>query len=259
MEWALHTISRYFPFVVNLGKMAHFFKNSIASIFTPKFYAANMLEQMQRMCIHCVIPILFVLAPMGAVVAMESLKIFSIFGASFMTSSLLSVTLFREIAPVMVAIMVASQTGAEVAAELGAMRVRHQIDAMEVMAVDPMKALIVPRLLAGLVVTPILNIVGTFTGILGGYIITVMIKGANGGAYMANLFNWVNMTDVAGGVIKAAVFGITVMLISCYHGFHTTGGAAGVGQATNDSVVMSVVSILVMNYFLTTAFFGFNL
>jgi phospholipid/cholesterol/gamma-HCH transport system permease protein len=76
---------------------------------------------------------------------------------------------------------------------------------------------------------------------------------------MANLFNWVNMTDVAGGVIKAAVFGITVMLISCYHGFHTTGGAAGVGQATNDSVVMSVVSILVMNYFLTTAFFGFNL
>jgi phospholipid/cholesterol/gamma-HCH transport system permease protein len=204
-------------------------------------------------------PILFVLAPMGAVVAMESLKVFSIFGATTMTSSLLSVALFREIAPVMVTIMVASQTGAEIAAELGAMRVRQQIDAMEVMSVDPLKALIVPRLLAGLFVTPILNVVGTFTGIAGGYIIAVMVKGSNGGGFMANLFIWVNMTDVTGGIIKAAVFGLLVMLLSCYYGFHARGGAAGVGQATNDSVVASVVSILVMNYFLTTAFFGFDI
>jgi phospholipid/cholesterol/gamma-HCH transport system permease protein len=259
MEWALNTISRYFPFVVVMGKMTRFFLDALAAIFTPKFYAANTLEQMQRMCVHCMIPILFVLAPMGAVVAMESLKVFSFFGASTLTSSLLSVALFREIAPVMVAIMVASQTGAEIAAELGAMRVRNQIDAMEVMSVDPLKALIVPRLLAGFFITPILNIVGTFTGIIGGYIIAVMVKGSNGGAFIANLFKWVDLTDVIGGVIKAAVFGVTVMLISCYHGFYTRGGAAGVGQATNDSVVRSVVSILVLNYFLTTAFFGFDL
>jgi len=259
MEWALHTISRYFPFVTVLGRMARFFLDAAAAVFTPKFYTVKMLEQMQRMCVHCMIPVLFVLGPMGAVVAMESLKVFSIFGASGMTSSLLSVALFRELAPVLVSVMVASQTGAEIAAELGAMRVREQIDAMEVMSVDPFKALIVPRLLAGLFITPVLTLVGNFTGILGGYIIAVMVKGSNGGAYIGNLFVWLNMMDVMGGVIKAAIFGLLIMVISCYHGFYAHGGAAGVGQATNDSVVHSVVSILVMNYFLTTAFFGFNI
>ncbi len=112
MERATEMISRYFPVVPALGRMARFFLDALFSIFSPKFYLRNLLEQMERMCIHCMIPILFVLAPMGAVVAMESLKIFSIFGATTMTSSLLSVTLFREIAPVMTAIMVASQTGA---------------------------------------------------------------------------------------------------------------------------------------------------
>ncbi|MEK6776293.1 MAG: ABC transporter permease [bacterium] len=259
MEWALHTISRYFPFVTVLGRMAGFFLESVAAIFTPKFYSVRMLEQMQRMCVHCMVPVLFVLAPMGAVVAMESLKVFSIFGASGMTSSLLSVALFRELAPVLVSVMVASQAGAETAAELGAMRVREQIDAMEVMSVDPLKAMIVPRLLAGFFITPILTLVGTFTGILGGYIIAVMVKGSNSGAYMGNLFVWLNMMDVMGGVIKAAIFGLLIMVISCHQGFYASGGAAGVGQATNNSVVHSVVSILVVNYFLTTAFFGFNI
>lgn len=259
MEWAINGISRIFPFVTVLGRMTHFFLRALVSAFRPKFYGANTLEQMERMCVHCLIPILFVLAPMGAVIAMESLKVFSMFGAASMTSSLLSVMLFREVAPVMVAIMVASQTGAEIASELGAMRVKGEIDAMEVMSVDTTKALIVPRLIAGVTITPILMIIGTFTGIAGGYIIAVMVKGSNKGGFMDNLFAWLNMTDVAGGCIKAAVFGFMVILVSCYHGFHVRGGAAAVGQATNDAIVNSIVSILLFNYFLTTAFFGFHI
>jgi phospholipid/cholesterol/gamma-HCH transport system permease protein len=258
MERAAEMIRRYFPAVPVLGRMARFFWDVLFSIFSPKFYLRNLLEQMERMCVHCMVPILFVLAPMGAVMAMESLKVFSIFGATTMTSSLLSVTLFREIAPVMTAIMVASQTGAEIAAELGAMRVKGEIDAYEVMAVNPYKALIVPRVVAGFFITPILTLIGTFTGILGGYIITVVVMGSNAGGFMGNLFKWLDMTDIVGGIIKAAFFGILVILISCYYGFHVRGGAAGVGQATNDAVVSSVVSIMVMNYFLTTAFFGFS-
>ncbi len=238
--------------------MAHFFLDSVLSIFSPKFYAANLFEQMERMCIHCIFPILFVLAPMGAVIALESLKVFSIFGATDMTSSLLSIALFREIAPVLVAIMVASQTGAEIAAELGAMRIKREIDALEVMAVDPVKALIVPRILAGFFVTPFMTLIGTFSGIAGGYVIAVIVRGANEGGFMGNLFAWLNMADITGGIIKAAVFGMMVMVICCYFGYHARGGAAGVGQATNDAVVGSVVSILVVNYFLTTAFYGFN-
>jgi phospholipid/cholesterol/gamma-HCH transport system permease protein len=259
MEWAINKISQYFPFLAVLGRMIHFFSSAVASSVKPKFYIANMLEQMERMCIHCMIPVLFVLAPMGAVMAMESMKVFSIFGASTMTSSLLSVMLFREVSPVMVAIMVASQTGAEITAELGAMRVKGELDAMEVMSVNPLKSLIVPRLIAGFCITPILMVIGTFTGIMGGYIISVTVKGSNEGGFMGNLFAWLNMMDVVGGCIKAAVFGIVVIMISCYYGFHVRGGAAAVGQATNDAIVNSIVSILVFNYFLTTAFFGFSI
>ncbi len=259
MASAANTIARVFPFVLSLGRVAGFFLDAVAAIFTPKYYWKTLLEQMERMCIHCTLPILFVLAPMGAVIALESVKVFSIFGAANMTSSLLAVAMFREIAPVMGGIMVASQAGAEIAAEIAGMRVRGLIDALEVMSVNPRKAVIAPRIVAGLLVTPVLTLVGTFTGIAGGYIIAVLVKGANAGAFMENLFAWVTMTDVVGGLIKAAVFGVMVIVISCYHGFYAGRGAAGVGQATNDSVVSSVVAILVMNYFLTTAFFGFDI
>ena len=259
MERVEQAIRRLFPFTVPAGRMAHFAGRAAAAVVASRFYAACLAEQMARMCVHCMVPILFVLAPMGAVVAMESLKVFAVFGAQGMTSSLLSVALFREIAPVMVAVMVASQTGAEVAAELGAMRVRQQLDAMEVMAVDPVPALVVPRILAGMLITPVLTLVGSFTGVAGGYLIAVPVMGANGGAFAANLFSWVEMSDVAGGLVKAAVFGLGIMTISCYHGFRARGGASGVGRATNDAVVASVVSVLVLNYFLTTAFFGFDI
>ncbi len=259
MASAADTIDRVFPFVSSLGRVARFFFDALAAALTPKFYWKTLLEQMERMCIHCTVPILFVLAPMGAVIALESVKVFSIFGATNMTSSLLSVAMFREIAPVMGGIMVASQTGAEISAEIAGMRVRGLIDALEVMSVNPRKAVIAPRILAGFLITPVLTLVGSFTGIAGGYIIAVLVKGSSSGAFTENLFAWATMTDVVGGLIKAAIFGLMVIVISCYHGYYAGRGAAGVGQATNDSVVSSVVFILVMNYFLTTAFFGFDI
>jgi phospholipid/cholesterol/gamma-HCH transport system permease protein len=141
------------------------------------------------------------------------------------------------------------------AAEIGAMRVTEQIDALSAMAVNPIKYLIVPRVLASIVVVPMLTVIADFIGIIGGYFMGVTVLGINAGAYVANMEKYVGLDDIYHGVIKAAVFGLILSVIGCYKGFTTTGGAEGVGKATTQSVVLAAVLILMTNYLLTAAMF----
>jgi len=141
------------------------------------------------------------------------------------------------------------------AAEIGTMRVTEQIDALYSMSVNPVQYLIMPRVIAGIVMLPVLTIISDFIGVVGGYFVGVGLLNINSGIFMARIIEFVDLSDIINGLIKASVFGLILSLVGCYKGFHTSGGAAGVGRATTQSVVISSVSILISDYFLTAVMF----
>jgi phospholipid/cholesterol/gamma-HCH transport system permease protein len=140
-------------------------------------------------------------------------------------------------------------------AELGTMRVTEQIDALEVLATDPVHYLVVPRVWATVLTLPLLIVVGDAIGIAGGYLISVLYFGANPVTYMGNTFQFMDLGDVTSGLIKAAVFGLIISVVGCQKGYHTRGGAEGVGRATTRAVVLASISILIADFFLTKILF----
>jgi len=153
-------------------------------------------------------------------------------------------------------LMVAGRVAAAIAAELGTMRVTEQIDALTTLSTNPMKYLVVPRLVAAVVTLPLLVLVADAIGVFGGYVVSTESLGFISQTYIKNTVDFVTNGDVSSGVIKAAVFGFVIALMGCYNGFHSKGGAQGVGAATTNAVVSSSILILAANYFLTSILFG---
>jgi phospholipid/cholesterol/gamma-HCH transport system permease protein len=152
--------------------------------------------------------------------------------------------------------MVAGRVGAAIAAELGTMRVTDQIDALTTLSTNPMKYLVAPRLLAGLIALPLLVVVADILGVLGGFIVATVRLGFNGTTYVVNTLNFMQADDVISGLAKAAVFGVIITLMGCYQGYNSRGGAQGVGAATTSAVVAASVLILAFDYVLTELFFA---
>jgi phospholipid/cholesterol/gamma-HCH transport system permease protein len=152
--------------------------------------------------------------------------------------------------------MVAGRIGAAMAAELGTMRVTEQIDALVTLSTNPFKYLIAPRLIAGILMLPLLVATADVIGVMGGYLVSVYKLGFNAGNYLQNSVDFVQFLDVFSGLVKAAVFGFIVALMGCYHGFHSRGGAQGVGKATTNAVVSASILILISNYIVTELFFS---
>jgi phospholipid/cholesterol/gamma-HCH transport system permease protein len=165
----------------------------------------------------------------------------------------LSVT--RELGPVLAGLMVAGRVGAAMAAEIGTMRVTDQIDALSTLSTQPMKYLVAPRLLAGLLALPLLVLVADILGVFGGFLIATVKLGFNPSTYLANTLLYLQASDVISGLAKAAVFGFLIALMGCYHGYRSKGGAQGVGAATTQAVVAASVLILAFDYILSELFF----
>jgi phospholipid/cholesterol/gamma-HCH transport system permease protein len=191
----------------------------------------------------------------GAVFALQSYHGFSLFGAESLVGSTVALALTRELGPVLTSLMVTGRAGSAMAAELGTMRVTEQIDALYVMAVNPIQYLVVPRVIASVLMLPVLTIIADYVGIVGGYLVGVHLLGINSGIFIAKILEYVNSSDISMGIIKASFFGLILSLIGCYKGFYATGGAEGVGRATTESVVLASVLILVSDYFLTVIMF----
>ncbi|MBX2796173.1 MAG: ABC transporter permease [Myxococcales bacterium] len=202
------------------------------------------------------LPVLATTTPLGMVMALQGLLIFSMFEAEQFLPPLISVATFRELSPVLASVLVAAQGGSGFAAELGAMRIREELDATEVMAIDPIRLHVVPRCLAVLLACPLLNLLGSIGGLVGGFLSAVVLNGQSGVQYWAELWSMTHPIDLVGGQIKAVTFGLIIGLVATWEGFHATGGAPGVGRAVNRTVVTSATAIIVVNYFLTTALFG---
>src|SRR5258708_6662981 len=152
--------------------------------------------------------------------------------------------------------MVAGRVSAAIAAEIGTMRVTEQIDALTTLATNPIKYLVVPRLVAAVITMPILVAIADSIGVFGGYLVSTQSLGFSGGIYLKNTVDFVTQDDVVSGLIKAGVFGFIIALMGCYNGFHSRGGAQGVGAATTNAVVTSSILILAANYVLTSVLFG---
>jgi phospholipid/cholesterol/gamma-HCH transport system permease protein len=239
-----------------LGRFSIFSGAVAWRLVTPPWAAGDAALHTWQIATRCIAPVLAVVFPVGMVLALQGLTIFELFGAQRLLSSLVSVAVLRELSPVLASVLVAAQGGSSFAAELGAMRIKEELDATDVMAVDGLRIHVAPRVFAALIATPILYLAGCVGGMAGGYLVAVVFKGESSGVFIANMGELTSLWDLMGGMIKALTFGAIIGLVSCYQGYYTTGGAAGVGRAVNDTVVTAVVTFIVMNYFLTTALFG---
>jgi phospholipid/cholesterol/gamma-HCH transport system permease protein len=239
------------PIVSELGYLIHFAKDFFRWLYRPPFRLKLIIQQMEFMGVKSLPIIALTGIFTGMVFSLQTGYAFRLFHAETMVGSTVGLALTREIAPVFTALMVVARNGSSMAAELGSMRVTEQLDALETMAVNPIHYLVVPRIIAATLMTPLLCAVFSFIGIWGAYIVATNLLGIHPFYFMDRLEYYVDGTDVIGGLIKAAVFGFLLALISCYRGYITKGGSKGVGQATTGAVVMSSVMILVTDYFLT--------
>jgi len=237
------------------GRMFLLFIETLIWAFKPPFRFKLLLKQVEFIGINSLSVVILTGTFTGMVFAFQSYIGFSKFGAEYMVGTVVALGMARELGPVLSAIMVAARAGSAITAELGTMRVTEQIDALYSLAVEPVQYLILPRIIAGLIVMPILNAVAVFCGTIGGYFVGVNILGINKTLYLQNMYRYVDVGDFYNGMIKALVFGLILTLVGSYKGFYTKGGAAGVGQATTESVVLSCVLILVFDYILTAFMF----
>jgi phospholipid/cholesterol/gamma-HCH transport system permease protein len=192
----------------------------------------------------------------GMVLALQSHTGFSRFEAESAVATIVILSMTRELGPVLAGLMVAGRVGASMAAEIGTMRVTEQIDALSTLATDPFKYLVAPRLFAGLLMLPVLVLVADIIGVFGGYIVGIYKLGFGPHEYINRTFEFLETQDVVLGLVKAAVFGFLVALMGCYQGYHSAGGAQGVGAATTKAVVSASILILTANYIVTEVFFS---
>ena len=219
------------------------------------FDGREWLKQMVRVGVDSVPVVGLTSAFTGMVLALQTFRGFERFHAESFVASVVSLSLTRELAPVLTALMIAGRIGSALAAELGTMRVTEQIDALYAMATEPVHYLVVPRVAASTLMVPPLVAISNGLGIIGGWVVSVNLLGANPVVYWDRTFMYLDLNDVFSGLIKAAVFGLILSVTGCSKWFYTTGGAEGVGRSTTSAVVMGSVVILLSDFFLTKVLF----
>jgi len=221
----------------------------------PPYDLRELVRQMVRVGVDSLPVVLLTSLFTGAVMALQTFATLKRFNAESFVGSLVALSMVRELAPVIASLLIAGRCGSAMGAELGTMRVTEQIDALEVLATDPIHYLVVPRVWATVLTLPMLIVVGDAIGILGGYLVSVVYFGANPVSYMENTFRYMDLSDVSSGLIKAAVFGGIIAVVGCQKGYYTSGGAEGVGRATTRAVVLASIAILISDFFLTKVLF----
>ena len=238
------------------GRVAIFGANGLSHLVRPPFYGRLFLRAFVEFAYFSLPVVAMTAVFSGMVIALQSYTGFSRFGATTAIAYIVLISVVRELAPVLAGLMVAGRVGAAMAAELGTMRVTDQIDALATLSTNPMKYLVAPRLLAGLLALPLLVIVADTLGVAGGWLVATAKLGFNSATYLSNSINFLHSSDVAVSLAKAAVFGFIVALMGCYHGYNSRGGAQGVGAATTGAVVSASILILAFDYVLTELFFA---
>jgi len=239
-----------------MGRLTLFTARAIYYAVQPPYYWRLLLRQMVEIGYYS-LPVVGLTAIFtGMVLALQSYTGFTRFNAEAAIPNVVVLSMTRELGPVLAGLMVAGRIGAAIAAEIGTMRVTEQIDALTTLSTNPLKYLVAPRIVAGLLMLPLLVGVADLIGVFGGYIVSIYKLGFNPATYIKNTVDFVEPLDVISGLVKAAVYGFLVTLMGCYHGYHSRGGAQGVGAATTNAVVSASILILIFNYIITELFFS---
>ena len=237
------------------GRLTLFALDAVSQLVRPPFYPAELARQLLRIGYFSLPVVGLTTLFTGAALALQIHSGGSRFNAATVVPSIVAIGIVRELGPVLAGLMVAGRVSSSIAAELGTMRVTEQIDALTTLSTDPMKYLVLPRLLAGTLALPALVTVGNVIGILGGYLVGTTRLGFDPGAYIRNTLDYLTAADITTSLAKATVFGFLLALMGCYNGYHSARGAQGVGEATTNAVVSASILILAANYLLTEAFF----
>jgi len=245
------TIS-FFNFV---GEAAQVGAGAIKRILLGDFSFKDALDQMALAGVNSIPIVLVTTAFSGAVLSLYMSQLLTQYGAGSLVGGGVGLSIARELAPVLTAVVVAARAGSAMAAEIGTMKVTDQIDALRSMGTSPIQYLVVPRLIALVFMMPVLTMFGMVVGTLGGYVVAEQ-NGITGASFLDSTRVWVGVYDVGMGLLKTVFFGAFIAVVSTQQGLSATGGAAGVGKNTMKAVVISMILVYISNYFLATIMFG---
>jgi phospholipid/cholesterol/gamma-HCH transport system permease protein len=237
-----------------LGGLAALVGDSVSATFTRPFYSQEVLRQMDELGVKSLsitgITALFT----GMVLALQSAYSLEAFGGKQFIGRVVSLSLVRELGPVLTALMVGGRVGSGITAELGSMTVTEQVDALRAMAISPIRRLVVPRMLATVVMMPVLSAIADLLGILGGMMIAIVSLQVSAADYLTSIWQQLAISDIGSGLAKTVFFGLEIAAIGSYNGLQVEGGAASVGRATTRTVVLASICVLISDFFLTKLF-----
>ncbi|HET7387870.1 MAG TPA: ABC transporter permease [Nocardioidaceae bacterium] len=239
------TAGKLFAFGLDVGR----------GLFRRPFQTREFIQQAWFIASVTIIPTALVAIPFGAVIALEVGGLIKQFGAQSFTGSASVLAVVREAAPIATALLIAGAGGSAIAADLGARKIREELDAMMVLGIDPIQRLVVPRVLASMFVAVFLNGLVSVVGVMGGYVFNVVLQHGTPGAYLASFTALAQLPDLWQGMIKALIFGLIAAVVAAYKGMNAAGGPKGVGDAVNESVVITFMLLFVVNFMLSAVYF----
>ncbi|WP_372500464.1 MlaE family ABC transporter permease [Mumia quercus] len=240
--------------LATIGKLFAFGADVVVGVFRRPFQVREFIQQAWFIASVTIIPTALVAIPFGAVIALQAGSLIQQFGAQSFTGSAAVLAVVREAGPIATALLVAGAGGSAIAADLGARKIREELDAMMVLGIDPIQRLVVPRVLACMLVAVFLNGLVSVVGVLGGYFFNVVLQGGTPGAYLASFTALAQLPDLWQGMAKALVFGFIAAIVASYKGMHADGGPRGVGQAVNESVVITFLLLFLANFVMSALY-----
>ncbi|MDO9378220.1 MAG: ABC transporter permease [Nocardioidaceae bacterium] len=236
------------------GKLFAFALDVFMGLFRRPFQLREFLQQSWFIASVTIIPTALVAIPFGAVIALQVGGLIQQFGAQSFTGSAAVLAILREAGPIATALLIAGAAGSAIAADLGSRRIREELDAMMVLGIDPIQRLVVPRVLACMMIALFLNGLVSVVGVMGGYVFNVVLQGGTPGAYLASFTALAQLPDLWQGMVKAVVFGLIAAIVASYKGMTASGGPKGVGDAVNESVVITFLLLFVVNFVITAVY-----
>jgi phospholipid/cholesterol/gamma-HCH transport system permease protein len=237
------------------GRWGLFLAKTFLFAVTPPLKFSQLLKQIRFIGFQSTLVIFMTGAFTGMVLGLQGFYTLNRFGSSALLGPMVAFSLIKELGPVLSALMVTARAGSAMTAEIGIMRITEQIDAIELMGLNPFRYLVVPKFLAGIFALPLLTAIFDVVGIFGGYVIGVKLLGIGEGTYFGEMANYVRLQDITEGIYKSLSFGALIPWVCCYKGYYVGFGAEGVSKATTQAVVLSSVLILFWDYILTSALF----
>jgi phospholipid/cholesterol/gamma-HCH transport system permease protein len=246
--------SRVLKPVGTAGTLFAFFLDVLRALFKRPFQLREFIQQAWFIASVTIIPTALVAIPFGAVIALQVGGLIKQFGAQSFTGSASVLAVIQQAGPIATALLIAGAGGSAIAADLGSRKIREELDAMMVLGIDPIQRLVVPRVLAAMMVAFFLNGLVSVVGVAGGYVFNVILQDGTPGAYLASFTALAQLPDLYIGLVKAVIFGLIAAIVACYKGMNAGGGPKGVGDAVNESVVITFLLLFVVNFVLSTIY-----